>query len=209
MNYKKLYNSIITKRQTNKFNGYVERHHILPKSLGGTDDPVNLVDLSAREHFICHLLLTKIYVTQFEHSKMVRAFMMMLTESKNQSRYFSSHRYEKLREEFANLQSILQSGKGNSQYGTRCVHLPTGVFKKIHHSELEYYLNNGWLKGRTEKSIKEPKVREKVLPCKHLTDTEILDAWNSAEIKSLRKVAVALGVNHVSLMNRLKLLGLS
>ena len=38
---------------------YAESHHIIPKSLGGSDDQINLVDLTAREHFICHWLLTK------------------------------------------------------------------------------------------------------------------------------------------------------
>ena len=42
-------------------NGYVERHHILPRALGGTDDSSNLVALTAREHFLAHMLLAKIY----------------------------------------------------------------------------------------------------------------------------------------------------
>lgn len=41
--------------------GYVERHHILPKALGGSDDSSNLVALTAREHFVAHVLLAKIY----------------------------------------------------------------------------------------------------------------------------------------------------
>ena len=42
-------------------NGYVERHHILPRALGGTDDSSNLVALTAREHFVAHVLLAKIH----------------------------------------------------------------------------------------------------------------------------------------------------
>lgn len=38
---------------------YVERHHIIPKSLGGSNDSHNLVQLTAREHYICHRLLVK------------------------------------------------------------------------------------------------------------------------------------------------------
>jgi hypothetical protein len=41
--------------------GYVERHHILPKALGGTDDSSNLVALTAKEHFVAHVLLAKIH----------------------------------------------------------------------------------------------------------------------------------------------------
>ena len=36
---------------------YKERHHIIPKCIGGTNDEDNLIDLYAREHFIAHKLL--------------------------------------------------------------------------------------------------------------------------------------------------------
>lgn len=39
--------------------GYYEKHHIVPKCLGGTDDIENLVLLPARAHFIAHALLHK------------------------------------------------------------------------------------------------------------------------------------------------------
>ena len=56
--YKKLYCNIIEKsineNQNYDSNTY-EKHHILPKSLGGTI----MVNLTFREHYICHLLLTK------------------------------------------------------------------------------------------------------------------------------------------------------
>ena len=62
MNYKNIYDCLISeaqKRQSVK--GYFEIHHIVPRSLGGTDDKVNLVKLTAREHFIAHCLLARIY----------------------------------------------------------------------------------------------------------------------------------------------------
>ena len=57
--YTKLYFSIIQSRIQSPLEGYTERHHILPKKLGGLKVPSNLIILSAREHFICHRLLTK------------------------------------------------------------------------------------------------------------------------------------------------------
>ena len=36
---------------------YYERHHIVPRCLGGNNDESNLIDLYAREHFIAHKLL--------------------------------------------------------------------------------------------------------------------------------------------------------
>ena len=40
-----------------KLDGYVEMHHILPRSHGGSDTKSNLVALTAREHYLAHWLL--------------------------------------------------------------------------------------------------------------------------------------------------------
>jgi len=119
MNYSNIYYSIIENRKKYPYNGYTEIHHIVPKSLGGTNDKDNLVNLSAREHFICHLLLTKMYSEgSLNYYKMIKAFMMMLNaKSQNQERFLSSRRYEVLKEAFSKAQSISQSGQNNSQYG--------------------------------------------------------------------------------------------
>lgn len=63
MNYKKLYDTIITNsiNRTKESDVYYERHHIVPKCMKGTDYEDNLVLLTAREHFVVHKLLTKIY----------------------------------------------------------------------------------------------------------------------------------------------------
>ena len=119
MNYLRVYHLIIENRKNNPAEGYTEKHHIVPKSIGGTDDRENLVDLTAREHFFVHLLLTKIYSKGTpNYYKMVKAFMMMLVcKSENQERFLTSRRYEKLKTDFALSKSIEQSGPGNSQYG--------------------------------------------------------------------------------------------
>lgn len=59
---------------------YTERHHIVPKSLGGPDDACNLVTLTYREHFIAHWLLTKFKVGG-ELRKMQRALFAMTLSS--------------------------------------------------------------------------------------------------------------------------------
>ena len=61
MNYIRVYWRIIHNRLHNKVDGYVEHHHIIPRSEGGPDNNDNIVALTAREHYICHLLLAKIY----------------------------------------------------------------------------------------------------------------------------------------------------
>lgn len=64
--YKKTYDSLISKgllRGLNKANlgYYTERHHIIPKCLGGENISTNYVLLTAREHIIAHMLLACIY----------------------------------------------------------------------------------------------------------------------------------------------------
>jgi len=59
MNYTKHYKSLIKKSKTrNLIKGvYVENHHIVPRSEGGSDESANITQLTAREHFIAHWLL--------------------------------------------------------------------------------------------------------------------------------------------------------
>ncbi len=61
MNYKKHYEKLINRTILRDICGYTERHHAIPTCLGGTDDPNNLVILTAEEHFIAHQLLVKMY----------------------------------------------------------------------------------------------------------------------------------------------------
>ena len=61
MDYTRIYNQIIERAQNRKLDGYVEKHHIIPKCIGGLDVKENLVELTAREHFLCHRLLCEIY----------------------------------------------------------------------------------------------------------------------------------------------------
>ena len=61
MNYCRIYDSLISRACNRTIVGYVERHHIIPKCIGGTDDADNIVSLTPEEHYLAHLLLIKIY----------------------------------------------------------------------------------------------------------------------------------------------------
>ena len=76
MKYQHLYDQIIVRARTRKLDIYKETHHVLPRSLGGSDDPANLVDLTYREHFLVHWVLTKIY-KGYEHRLMAYALHCM------------------------------------------------------------------------------------------------------------------------------------
>ena len=77
---------------------YGEVHHIVPKSEGGSDEPNNLVKLTAREHYVAHLLLARIY----NDRKMWCAVWMM---SNDKRRHITSHQYESARKNRSRLMS--------------------------------------------------------------------------------------------------------
>jgi hypothetical protein len=92
--YSQIYYSIVERAKSREKIGYTESHHILPKSLGGTNDPSNLVDLTAREHYICHLLLTK-FTEGTAYQKMSYALHRITNKKEN---YIKSSRiYEMIR----------------------------------------------------------------------------------------------------------------
>lgn len=78
--YETWYQSLIKSRQNRVLSSdeYTEKHHIIPRSLGGSDTADNLITLTAREHFIAHLLLARIYSGN-AGMKMVHALRRMLT----------------------------------------------------------------------------------------------------------------------------------
>lgn len=111
--YEKWYSIIVDSAKTRTITEYTETHHILPRSLGGTDDSTNLVKLTAREHFVCHWLLTKIH-TGLSRGKMINAMYMMQGQSAHQKRYktkITARIYEKLRREYSDYISKLNTGR--------------------------------------------------------------------------------------------------
>lgn len=73
---------------------YTELHHILPKSLGGSNKRENLVRLSARQHFVAHLLLTKMVDGEAKRKMCWALHKITFSKNKAQSRIFNSAEYE-------------------------------------------------------------------------------------------------------------------
>ena len=94
MDHQKVYDAIILKaksenriketyynRKKSNFSlAYYENHHIIPRCMNGNNDSSNMVLLTAREHYICHKLLTYIYPT---NRKIICAFFYMTNSKKN------------------------------------------------------------------------------------------------------------------------------
>ena len=85
------YNKIINHYKTTITEGFVEKHHIIPRCMGGSDDKFNLVALPVRVHFICHYLLHKAYPNV---KGLALALSMMTVNNPYQKRQSKSYLYE-------------------------------------------------------------------------------------------------------------------
>lgn len=110
MDYNRIYNQLIDRAKTRILTTYVEKHHIIPRCFGGSNDKINIVELTAREHFIAHWLLFKMHKGTFEGYKMAAAFNMMSGKSKNHKERYnplcSSRSYELARMEMSEYLKI-------------------------------------------------------------------------------------------------------
>lgn len=116
--YTTWYLSIISNAKTRpNFEGYGEIHHIIPKSLGGSNDPTNLVKLTAKEHFICHLLLTKM-VLGVPKNKMVYALWCLANLKRHsQDRYtINSRQYTIIKQQYSKLHQTFKHTEEHKQY---------------------------------------------------------------------------------------------
>lgn len=106
MNYFLLYTNLI---ETRKFSSPIkyEKHHIIPKCLGGTNDTENLIKLTPQEHFLAHLFLAKMYPA---NKKLIHAIGMMSNYKK-----YSSRKYQWVKLEHAKAMSILHKGRVDSK----------------------------------------------------------------------------------------------
>lgn len=137
MDYKRIYDSLIDRAKNRVLESYSEKHHVIPRCMGGSDDKDNLVALTPEEHYLAHQLLVKIYPG---NHKLVKAAVMMTVHRPN------NKIYGWLRRRHAKAQKLSQGGKGNSQHGTRWIHnIRLCESKKIAKSEP---LPEGWNEGR-------------------------------------------------------------
>ena len=113
--YHRWYFEIIKNAQSRVLHTYSETHHIIPKCLGGSDLKQNLVELTAREHFICHWLLTK-FVSVNKEKMDYALWLMINVENKLQNRYkVNSKTYEILKTKLAKTFSKQHTGRKMSE----------------------------------------------------------------------------------------------
>lgn len=113
MDYEKVYYSIIRNAQENIRMKDFEKHHIIPQSLGGSNHQNNIVKLSYREHFICHILLYKMQTEKRPRFQMLTAVQIMSGKG-----IYKARQYKQMREEYIKTKKEFYVKEKHGMYGT-------------------------------------------------------------------------------------------
>lgn len=101
MDYKKIYEDICKRGQNREINDYTEKHHIVPKCMGGDNRFDNITKLTAKEHFLCHRLLCEIHP---QNKELVWAFWLLAIGKRRYKKLepynVSARQYERARKLF-------------------------------------------------------------------------------------------------------------
>lgn len=148
MDYQKHYQLLVTKARTRPVPaGYTEKHHVIPRCMGGLDAAENIAQLYPEEHFFAHVLLLKIYKNTEHRYALAKAVPVMARGAT--TRWKGKRRrvlYGWLRREHAKAMSASQTGIGNSQARSRWIcHLELKLNKKL---PITAEIPNGWVLGR-------------------------------------------------------------
>jgi hypothetical protein len=164
--------------------GYSEKHHILPKCMGGTDESSNIVSLTAREHFIAHILLAKMDLSKKHHIQMLHAANAMANKYTQvpKKRQYNSHSYASLRVELKQHLSEMWKGDKNpihklteeqreewkqklKEAQTKNMQNPIfyAAYKEKHNKAISTIENRKKISEKTKEAMARPEVREKYL----------------------------------------------
>lgn len=153
MNYFKIYDDLIADAiQNPKPEEYKERHHIIPKCCGGDNSSKNMVHLTARQHYLAHWLLYKMYKT----SSLVYAWHCMSRIGVGQTdRKLNSHLFEYCKKERKKHLSKQYKGTGNNFYGKQHSDATKQKLSEIHSGKV--YKSEEQIKQWVESVAKNPK----------------------------------------------------
>lgn len=99
------YERLIERARGRALDGYRERHHVVPRCVGGGDEDDNIVELTPEEHFVAHQLLVRIYPG---HKGLIWALLQMTGGNRRQPR--RNKAYGWMRRMFASM--ISESSRG-------------------------------------------------------------------------------------------------
>lgn len=153
MNYRRIYFDMIQNakaaNRSKQSDTYYEKHHIVPRSLGGDNLQTNTVLLTAREHFLAHWLLWK-FEDGIHKNKMAYAFFKMCRKSENKSMrrpIMTGYKYEIAKKANAIAMGNLHRGKivsdetrqkmSNAKKGDKTSGSKNNFFGKEHSQEIK------------------------------------------------------------------------
>lgn len=113
---------------------YTEKHHIIPKSLGGSNDSDNLVVLTGREHYVAHRLLCK--MTEGVHNQKMWMALHRMIHGKL-SPAVTSREYAYFREQWSQLASEHHPSKKGDEWGLKLSRLITESWKNANERKIK------------------------------------------------------------------------
>ena len=139
MNYKKHYDILCERGKQRSLDCYTEKHHIIPRCLGGTDEPENITELTPEEHYVAHQLLVKMFP---DNKGLIWAALQMTGHEngkRNNNKVYGWLR-RKIRDE-----AKQRTGKRNGSFNKCWFYNPKTLHNiKCHESEVPA----GYIKGR-------------------------------------------------------------
>jgi hypothetical protein len=170
MNYQRIYDNIIQRGKTRILDGYKEKHHIIPRCLGGTDDEINLVSLTPEEHYLCHLLLVKMHPNNI---RLVRAAMFMISANKDQQR--NNKAYGWLKRQYSDY----MRGPNNPQK----LNPRSGERHHTYNRKIEFNFTDEGRKILADKMMGDKNPMSKVKPWNHPRATDYSKSvWKQADM---------------------------
>ena len=160
MQYQNIYDALIKRGQNRNLDTYTERHHIVPRCLGGSDSPDNLVNLTPEEHYVAHQLLTKIHPT---HYGLANAALKMCQGRPN------NKLYGWIRKRFAANRSAKMAGNGNSMYNKRWIANNTETLLVDEPTALKMINSGNYIAGK----------KAKIAACGHLVASRCIVCENA------------------------------
>lgn len=171
--YSKWYFGLVSRRVECPAKINVERHHIVPKCMGGEDDQKNIVRLTAREHFIAHMLLRKAVDSIYRNSMTHTLWLMTHMNGEK----INSSTFERLRAEHARATGDRFRGKKLTEETKAKMRKPKSdearkrmsaarkgiIFSESHKQNLRHAHGKLWVYNQTESRMVDASTREQLL----------------------------------------------
>lgn len=179
----------LTSQKDRELSCYTEKHHIIPRCMGGSDDKDNLVALTAREHYVAHLLLTKCSSAEYR-GKLLHAYVMMSeAKDKNQERFYkvNSRLFESRKVESNKIKSQFKhSDEAKAAISDKLKGIKKNPFTDEHKENISkgHKGQKAWNKGL--KGVQKPSEKQKQVVREMFSNTVV--CFDKQELKTARVI---------------------